>query len=103
MILTPAWSDVSYLVDDMMREEPGIFGAKGAYAQAFGLMNVAYAAGSLVGPLLGGLLVETVGWNDLTLATGILCALCILPCLYATGGRRRQKGSDGQGGENRGS
>ena len=95
MILTPVWSEVTYLVDDKMAEEPGIFGSKGAYAQAFGLMNVAYAVGSLVGPLMGGLLVETVGWNDLTLATGILCALCMLPCLYAIGGKRVQRSSAG--------
>ena len=90
MILTPSWSDASYTVDDIMRNEPGIFGTKGAYAQAFGLMNMAYATGSLVGPLLGGFLVEHVGWNDLTLGTGIFCALCVVPCLFATGGRRRQ-------------
>ena len=90
MILTPSWSDASYTVDDIMTKEPGIFGTKGAYAQAFGLMNVAYAMGSLVGPLLGGFLVENVGWNDLTLGTGIFCALCVVPCLLATGGKRRQ-------------
>ena len=90
MILTPSWSDASYTVDDIMKNEPGIFGTNGAYAQAFGLMNMAYATGSLVGPLLGGFLVENVGWNDLTLGTGIFCALCVIPCLFATGGRRRQ-------------
>ena len=90
MILTPSWSDASYTVDEIMHNEPGIFGTKGAYAQAFGLMNMAYATGSLVGPLLGGFLVENVGWNDLTLGTGIFCALCVVPCLFATGGRRRQ-------------
>ena len=90
MILTPSWSDASYTVDEIMNTEPGIFGTKGAYAQAFGLMNMAYATGSLVGPLLGGFLVENVGWNDLTLGTGIFCALCVVPCLFATGGRRRQ-------------
>jgi len=88
MILTPVFSEAMYVVDEKTANDPGIFGAKGAYAQAFGLMNVAYAAGSLVGPLMGGLLVESVGWNDLTLGTGIVCALCVLPCLYATGGRQ---------------
>ena len=98
MILTPSWSDASYTVDEIMNNEPGIFGTKGAYAQAFGLMNMAYATGSLVGPLLGGFLVENVGWNDLTLGTGIFCALCVVPCLFATGGKRRQ--GDGKvGGE----
>ena len=95
MILTPSWSDASYTVDEIMTNEPGIFGTKGAYAQAFGLMNMAYATGSLVGPLLGGFLVERGGWNDLTLETGIFCAICVVPCLFATGGRRRQGGEQG--------
>ncbi|MCJ1451356.1 hypothetical protein MMC28_001692 [Mycoblastus sanguinarius] len=100
MILTPAWSEAVYVVDGKEASTPGIFGAKGAYAQAFGLMNVAYAGGSLAGPLLGGLLVERVGWNNLTLATGIVCALCTLPCLYATGGRRpREPAMVVEGGE----
>ena len=102
MILTPSWSDASYTVDEIMSNEPGIFGTKGAYAQAFALMNMAYAIGSLVGPLLGGFLVENVGWNDLTLGTGIFCAICVVPCLFATGGRRRQGGEltveDGESG-----
>ena len=89
MILTPVWSEASYLVDEIMMNEPGIFGAKGAYGQAFSLMNMAYAIGSLVGPLSGGLLVESAGWNDLTLGIGIFCALCVIPCLWATGGRRQ--------------
>ncbi|KAL2038085.1 hypothetical protein N7G274_009032 [Stereocaulon virgatum] len=93
MVLTPVWSEVSYLIDDRVTEEPGIFGSKGAYAQAFSLMNVAYASGSLIGPLTGSFLVEILGWNDVTLATGILCALCVLPCLFATGGKRAQKSS----------
>lgn len=88
MILTPVFSEAMYLVDEKEAALPGVFGTRGAYAQAFGLMNMAYAAGSLVGPLVGGLLVRRVGWNVLTLGTGVVCAVCVVPCLYATGGRR---------------
>ncbi len=42
--------------------QSGVFGEKGAYAQDSGLMSVVFAALSLV------------DWNDLTLATGVLCA-----------------------------
>lgn len=95
-ILTPVWSEAMYVVDDKAARHPGVFGEKGAYAQAFGLMNVAYSAGSLVGPLVGGLLVERVGWNNLTLATGVLCGVCVIPCFLLTGGRRSVKGDLGE-------
>ncbi|KAL9124882.1 MAG: hypothetical protein Q9217_005840 [Psora testacea] len=87
LILTPVYSEAVYTVDEKEATHPGIFGPKGAYAQAFAQMNMAYATGSLVGPLVGGLLVERIGWHNLTLVTGICCALCVPICLYATGGR----------------
>lgn len=94
-LATPAFAEAMYVVDDAAAARPGVFGPKGAYAQAFGLMTVAYAAGSLVGPFVGGLMAERVGWDRVTLASGVLCGLCALPCLYATGGRRRAVSSVG--------
>ena len=85
---TPANMEAIYVVDDEAAAQPGVWGRQGAYAQAFALMSVAYAAGSLVGPFVGGLLAEWIGWNRLTLASGVLCGLCALPCMYATGGKR---------------
>ena len=97
LVLTPVFSEAMYTVDEKEAAQPGIFGPKGAYAQAFAQMNIAYGAGSLLGPLLGGLLVERIGWNNVTLLTGISCAVCVPACLYATGGtastgRSRQAG-----------
>ena len=91
MVLAPVWSDTMYLVDEMSREKPGIFGNKGAYAQAFGLMNMAYAIGSVLGPLLGGWLINEVGWNSITLGAGILSGICVIPCVLYTGGKLPQK------------
>lgn len=88
MLATPSSTEAMYVVDDAEVAKPGVFGPKGAYAQAFALMTIAYASGSLVGPFVGGLLAEWIGWNYLTLASGVACGLCALPCLYATGGRR---------------
>ena len=86
MILTPLFSDVTYLVDDKAAEQHGIFGQKKAYAQAYALMGVAYASGSLIGPLLGGL-EKSIGWNNLTLGAGFLCMFCAVPSFFALGGR----------------
>ena len=88
--MTPIFSDVTYLVKEKEAVQPDVFGPKGAHAQAFALMGVAYAVGSLLGPLLGGFVLAKVGWNSLTFGAGILCALCIIPCFWALGGRRRK-------------
>lgn len=100
MILTPVFSEATYLVDDLTQSQPGVWGknGKGAYAQAFGLMNMAYAAGSLVGPLMGGFLVERVGWGNLMAGTGVACAVCVGPVMTVMGGRRgKGKRKEGEG------
>lgn len=91
LILTPAFLDVTYLVDDMAAERAGGAGEKKAYAKAYGLMGFAYACGSLVGPLLGGL-ERRVGWDALTLSVGGLCVLCVPPCFLYLGGKRGKDG-----------
>ncbi|KAL8736331.1 MAG: hypothetical protein Q9181_002485 [Wetmoreana brouardii] len=88
MVLTPVFAEAKAVVDKVEKEKPGVFGENGAYAQAFGLMNMAYAGGSLVGPLLGGiLLLHRIAWPNLMLGTGGLCLPSAIACFYATGGR----------------
>ena len=86
VILTPLFLDVTYLVDERAaklqhcRMKP-----KKAYAEAYALMSIACACGSLCGPLLGGL-VDYVGWSSWTLGAGLLCALTAFPSFLFLGG-----------------
>ena len=90
MTLTPALSDVTYLIDEMVAAEPGIFGAKKAYAQGFALMGMAYSIGSFLGPMLGGLLLEKTDWKSLMSTAGGLCVMCSIPAFLALGrGKKR--------------
>ncbi|KAH6642984.1 major facilitator superfamily domain-containing protein [Boeremia exigua] len=62
------------------------FGQGGAYAQAYGLFNMAFAAGCTVGPLLAGFIVEDRGWSVMALVLGILSAVtAVPPCLWLGG------------------
>ena len=88
MIMTPISAEAKRLIDETEAAQPGTFGTKGPYAQAFGLLNAASASGSLIGPLAGGFLLERVGWNSLTLGSGIFSASCVVPCFLALGKRR---------------
>ncbi|RVD86768.1 uncharacterized protein DFL_005027 [Arthrobotrys flagrans] len=82
-----AMSEISISVVEFEKESPGIFGDKGAFAQAYALFNIAWSLGSVVGPLLGGFLNKAIGWNDMVLLFGVLCLLTSFVTVWYTGGK----------------
>lgn len=90
LVLAPVFTEAKLVVDEIETEQPGLLGEKGAYATSFALMNMSYAAGSLVGPILGSILVDRAGWGNSTLVFGLLCAVCTIPTFYAAGGKVRR-------------
>lgn len=56
-------TEVSYGVDRLERDCPGIFGRQGGMAQAYGLFNVAWSGGQVLGPLVAGALSDVGGWR----------------------------------------
>lgn len=87
IVLTPLLAEVSYAVEATTAKRPkGFLGNKGAYAQAYGLFNMAFAAGSMIGPLLAGLVVERIGWGNTMLVLGCLSGFSAIPTYIWTGG-----------------
>jgi len=86
LTLMPLMAEIAYIVDAKEKERPGSFGSNGAYAQAYGLFNTAYAAGCLVGPIWAGLLEEKKGWGTVTWTLALLSAVSTIPTLLFTGG-----------------
>ena len=86
MTLTPLMAEVTYEVDTQEKAQPGKFGAKGAYAQAYGLFNTAFAGGMLVGPLWGGFVTGIAGWETTCWSLGIWSAVSAVPAVLFTGG-----------------
>ncbi|KAL8898537.1 MAG: hypothetical protein Q9192_002030, partial [Flavoplaca navasiana] len=65
-VLTPVFVEVSHLVEERASElQHCNVGCNKVYAQAYALLAIACACGSLCGPLLGGLR-EYVGWTCVT-------------------------------------
>jgi len=92
LALTPIMAEVTYAVMDKEKSRPkGYYGKNGAYAQAYSLFNVAWAAGCMVGPLLAGLVVNSQGWPTATLILGCVSAFTVLPVVVWTGGSLRKK------------
>ena len=86
-------TEFSHIVEAKERHQPGIFGAGGAYAQSYGIFNTAWAAGSVVGPLWGGYVIDAAGWPTMAWTLGLLCVVSALPIALYTGGsifRRRE-------------
>ncbi|MCX6649224.1 MAG: MFS transporter [Candidatus Bathyarchaeota archaeon] len=50
-------------------------------ASLFGVMNLAWPIGGVVGPLLGGYLAESVGWGSVFIIAGAVSLIAIYPAL----------------------
>ncbi|KAL1302671.1 hypothetical protein AAFC00_003035 [Neodothiora populina] len=87
MILVPLMAEITYAVEaKAAKRPPGYFGKGGAYAQAYGLFNMSFAAGSMAGPLLAGLIKAHSGWGTTTLVLGCVSAFSVVPTVIWGGG-----------------
>ncbi|KAL8830915.1 MAG: hypothetical protein Q9170_005517 [Blastenia crenularia] len=95
VVMTPLLAEITYILDEKEKHHPGLFGEKGAYAQAYGLFNCAFAGGMLVGPLWAGFVVEKAGWGTMCLSLGILAVVSAIPAFLFTNGwiGRRKRGN----------
>ncbi|KAL8725510.1 MAG: hypothetical protein Q9181_006394 [Wetmoreana brouardii] len=100
IVMTPLLAEITYILDAKEKHQPGLFGEKGAYAQAYGLFNCAFAGGMLVGPLWAGSVVDGAGWGTMCLSLGILSAVSAVPALLFTNGwigrRTKEDADEGQ-------
>ncbi|GKZ34894.1 hypothetical protein AbraIFM66950_005291 [Aspergillus brasiliensis] len=65
-------TEVNNVTERYEQEFPGIFGHQGGTAQAYGLFNVAWSGGQVLGPLVAGLLVERAGWTTMVTVLGAI-------------------------------
>ncbi|RLI50364.1 hypothetical protein DRO61_03955 [Candidatus Bathyarchaeota archaeon] len=63
-------------------------------ATTYGLMNMTWSLGSLLGPLIAGLLVDMYGWNPLFYLASFISVLSIIPALFFKGKTRIIKESE---------
>ncbi|OJD35373.1 mfs general substrate transporter [Diplodia corticola] len=97
-------AEITLVVAEKERAVPGRFGKMGAYAQAYGLFNMAWAAGALVGPIWAGYVKERAGWGTMGWSLGLLAAVSAVPAVLWTGGWVFGKGEERRvegGGEGR--
>ncbi len=86
IVLPPLDAEVFHAVDEKEKQVPGIFGKGGAVALAFGLTNMGFATGSLVGPFLAGFIRQNAGWGTMGWVLGLVTGVSSLPILFFMGG-----------------
>ncbi|KAK4869430.1 hypothetical protein LT330_005812 [Penicillium expansum] len=77
--------EMQRVLDDMEAGDPGVFGGRGAVAQAFSLENMAHFGGLALGPMVGGFVEFRYGWKIMTLGLGVLSAVTAMPMLWLSG------------------
>lgn len=86
LIFAPVMGELSNVVAAIEEQNPGKFGPGKGYGQAYGLFNVAFSLGSLIGPFHAGGVFENQGWAMTVLSLGIVTAISVIPSVLFTGG-----------------
>lgn len=84
--MPPLVAETFHAVKEKEDETPGIFGRGGAMALAFGLVNMGFAAGALIGPFFAGFIRQSAGWGTMGWALGLIAGTSSVPILMFLGG-----------------
>lgn len=101
-LMPPVMVEVSAVVHAKEAAAPNIFGEGGAMALAYGVLNSAWAAGSIIGPFFAGYIRDDAGWGTMAWALAILTGVSGVPVLLLLGGligKRGVKGPSSEGQE----
>ncbi|EXJ93942.1 hypothetical protein A1O1_02335 [Capronia coronata CBS 617.96] len=101
LLLTSLMAEFSKVCDVKVRQDPDLFAGRSAYGQSYGIFNVAWAGGSLIGPLVAGAIRSAAGWKTMTWTMAVWCAVGIPPTILYSGGmltkrKRRSQSNDVQ-------
>lgn len=72
-------AEIPRIVNTVQEEQPDIYGNKSAVTEAYMLLDAAFGAGTVLGPLLSGLAFENLGWTGCTAMLGFLSTSAIVP------------------------
>lgn len=85
-LMPPVMVDVSAVVHAKEEEARDVFGQGGAMALAYGILNSAWAVGTIVGPFFAGFIRDDAGWGTMAWAMSLLTGITGVPVLWCLGG-----------------
>ncbi|KAK9319463.1 major facilitator superfamily domain-containing protein [Lipomyces orientalis] len=86
LLMPAAMTEVTRCVTAIEKKNPGCFGKGGAFGQAFGLFNVAYSLGNVVGPIEAGFVVDAVDFETAAWTLGLIFFIAAIPATLLTDG-----------------
>ncbi|KAJ3472876.1 hypothetical protein NLG97_g10662 [Lecanicillium saksenae] len=86
---TPLMAEITYVINDKERRQPGVWGQKGVFGVGFGLFTTAFALGGVVGSFMGGYLYQGPGWAVFGWGFGVWCAVGAAVCGLFVGSSNR--------------
>lgn len=85
LLMAPIMVEVSASVHAIEAKAPDIFGQGGAMALAYGVLNSAYAGGTIIGPFFAGFIRDEAGWGTMAWALSLLTGVTAVPVLLFMG------------------
>lgn len=85
VVASPGMAEMSRAVTSLEAKHPGIYGKSKGFGQAYGLFNVGFSIGGLIGPFHSGETRDHAGWKTMVLSLAIVCILMSLISLVFAG------------------
>lgn len=86
--------EIQRVLHDIEVEDPSVLGDNSAVSQAFSLQIMARFGGFVLGPIQGGFISFSYGWDVMTLGLGVLSILTAVPMLWLSSTARSVQASD---------
>ncbi|KAK6074347.1 vesicular amine transporter [Seiridium cupressi] len=91
---TPLMAEITYVIVQKDKENPGLFGEKGVYGMGYGLFTMAFAAGGVVGPLWAGYVNDSAGWGATMWSLSLWAASAAVVVIIWLGDTKPQQKND---------
>ncbi len=89
MIGVPSIVEATHAMEDIVKDDPGLFGANGLYGQLYGLNALVFNAGLTAGPICGGILRQQIGYGNMYVVLAMMCEVACI-CAFVFIGRDRK-------------
>ncbi|KAH8205722.1 hypothetical protein TruAng_000216 [Truncatella angustata] len=87
--------EITCAVDELERDQPGIFGPNGGYSRSYALSNMSYTMGFVLGPLISGSLADAIGYYHMnSIFSGVAALMSLLAFSFLEGKSPVQRKGD---------
>jgi MFS family permease len=96
VLVGPVMTDLASFTAKLEKRRPGFYGKGGGLASAFGIFNVAFSIGIIIGPLQAGATKDRSGWGMMVLSVGLVSVISAIPTFLFSGGYLFSKANKGK-------